>query len=204
MQAHGTGTPQNRVTESHILNEVARSVGIEQWPVGAVKAYLGHSIGCAGADQLAATLGAWRHGLLPGITTLDAVAEDVHHSNLSITADHLELDRDSQAYAIINAKGFGGNNASATVLSPGQTRRMLERRHGREQCLTWEHRHEAISERASQFEAMTLAGEAKAVYKFDHEVMGQDDVELSAERVHIAGGKIQIDLNLHNPYEDMI
>jgi acetoacetyl-[acyl-carrier protein] synthase len=30
VQAHGTGTPQNRVTESHILNEVARQFGIEQ------------------------------------------------------------------------------------------------------------------------------------------------------------------------------
>ena len=29
MQAHGTGTPQNRVTESHILNEMARTFGIE-------------------------------------------------------------------------------------------------------------------------------------------------------------------------------
>ena len=35
--AHGTGTPQNRVTESAILNETARAFGIEGWPVAAVK-----------------------------------------------------------------------------------------------------------------------------------------------------------------------
>ena len=40
MQAHGTGTPQNRVTESHILNELAKTFGIESWLTGAVKCYL--------------------------------------------------------------------------------------------------------------------------------------------------------------------
>ena len=38
VQAHGTGTPQNRVTESHILNAVAQHFGIDRWPVAAVKA----------------------------------------------------------------------------------------------------------------------------------------------------------------------
>lgn len=37
VQAHGTSTPQNRVTESHILNETAKVFGIEKWPVGAIK-----------------------------------------------------------------------------------------------------------------------------------------------------------------------
>src|SRR5690606_18499741 len=48
VQAHGTSTPQNRVTESALLNEVAKHFGIPAWPVTAVKAYLGHSLGCAG------------------------------------------------------------------------------------------------------------------------------------------------------------
>ena len=38
MQAHGTSTPQNRVTESHIFNELAASFGIAKWPVAAIKA----------------------------------------------------------------------------------------------------------------------------------------------------------------------
>ena len=48
--------PANRVTESHILNE-AQQFGIEQWLVGAVKCYVGHSMALAG-EQLAAILGA--------------------------------------------------------------------------------------------------------------------------------------------------
>ena len=34
--------------------------------------------------------------------------------------------------AFINSKGFGGNNATATVLSPKVTMQMLAKRHGDE------------------------------------------------------------------------
>ncbi|MFZ9585753.1 MAG: beta-ketoacyl synthase, partial [Pseudohongiellaceae bacterium] len=66
VQAHGTGTPQNRTTESAIFADVARHFGIRDWPITATKAYLGHSIACAGGDQLAMTLGVWAHGVIPG------------------------------------------------------------------------------------------------------------------------------------------
>lgn len=36
VQAHGSSTPQNRVTESQILSKVASSLGIESWPVTAI------------------------------------------------------------------------------------------------------------------------------------------------------------------------
>jgi len=123
VQAHGTGTPQNRVTESHILNELARINGIEQLPVGAVKAYVGHSLAPAGGDQLAAVLGLWEHGWLPGITTIDHIADDVHASHLKLPLQHLEMDPEASRAALINSKGFGGNNATGLFLSPAQTRR---------------------------------------------------------------------------------
>ena len=64
IQAHGTGTPQNRVSESHIFNELAKTFQLEKWPVAAIKAYLGHSLATAAGDQLAASLGAWAHGII--------------------------------------------------------------------------------------------------------------------------------------------
>ena len=203
VQAHGTGTPQNRVTESHILNRVARTFGIEKWPLVAVKAFLGHSIGSAGADQLATTLGIWQHGLLPGIATIDEVAADVDCSNLDICTDHRQIDTAQQRYAIVNAKGFGGNNASAVVLSPGQTMAMLAKRHGSKALLQWEQHHEATTQRSTEYEARAQAGEAQPVYKFDHNVLGRDDVELSPDCVRLGGGMVEIDLNLPNNYADM-
>ena len=77
VHAHGTGTPQNRVTESAILNKVAAAFGISDWPVAAVKCYLGHSLAVASGDQLAMALGTWDSGWLPGIETSDTLAEDV-------------------------------------------------------------------------------------------------------------------------------
>ena len=87
IQAHGTSTPQNRVTESHILNETAKAFGIEKWPVVAVKAFLGHSIGVSAGDQIMATLGIWDEGIIPGIATIDHVAADVFDSHLDISRE---------------------------------------------------------------------------------------------------------------------
>ena len=202
VQAHGTGTPQNRVTESHILNEVAGRYGIDRWPVVAVKAYLGHSIGCAGGDQLVSTLGCWQHGWLPGIATIDHVAEDVHAEHLDIVPQHRELGPESAAYAIINAKGFGGNNASATLLSPRRTRAMLEKRHGRDAATAWSRANEAVLQRAADFEAETLSGEARPIYRFDHQVMQPEDVRFDADRLRL-GDVLAVDLALENPYVDM-
>jgi len=118
IQAHGSSTPQNRVTESKIFDRVAETFGIENWPVAAVKAYVGHSLGAASGDQLATSLGVFSHGVLPGIKTIDAVAEDVFDQRLSISVSDQHLGQERAQIAFLNSKGFGGNNATATVLSP--------------------------------------------------------------------------------------
>ena len=137
------------------LREVAQRFGIQQWPVAAVKAYLGHSIGCAGGDQLTATLGSWQHGLLPGIATIDHVAEDVHASHLAISPQHRELDLERAAYAIINAKGKGAKDRVAPIGS------------------------KAVSSKES------LAGRTQPIYKFDHQVLQAGDVQLEGDRLRL-------------------
>ncbi len=204
VQAHGTGTPQNRVTESHILNEVARTQGIERWPVVAVKAYLGHSIGTAAADQLTTTLGIWQHGILPGIHTIDAVAADVHSSHLELSTQHRSIDVEAQRYAIINAKGFGGNNASATVLAPTSTRDMLAQRHGAAAMTQWQRNNEAVQLASETYDQSACRGEARPTYKFDHGVLGQDDVELSADKLTIKALDVELPLVAESPYRDML
>ena len=130
VQAHGTGTPQNRVTESHILNELAKTFGIERWTVAAIKSYLGHTIAPASADQLAVSLGVWNTGWIPGITSIDSVAEDVHKSHLHFPLEHQQVDPTQIDATLLNSKGFGGNNATASIISPTLTAKMLTQRHG--------------------------------------------------------------------------
>ena len=204
VQAHGTSTPQNRVTESHILNEAAKLFGIQRWPVAAIKAYIGHSLGVAAGDQMAASLGVWAQGLIPGIKTIDHIAADVHQSNLLLSSEHIEVDPQQLDVAILNAKGFGGNNASATVLAPHVALRMLEQRHGAQALSAWRERNEAVSAQAAAYDDDACAGKLQPVYKFDHNVMGGGDLDLSARAIAVPGFGKPIDLDLSSPYADWL
>ncbi len=201
VQAHGTGTPQNRVTESHILSQVARSFGIEQWPVGALKAYVGHSLGAASGDQVAATLGVWEDGLLPGIASIDHLAEDVHDDGLDFGFNHREIDCQAARYAVINSKGFGGNNASATLLSPVSTRAMLQARYSAREWQAWEAANEPVRNAQAAYDDAAIAGLSETIYRFDHGVLGEKDVQLNGEELRIAGRTVG--LGLQSPFADM-
>ncbi len=203
VQAHGTGTPQNRVTESHILNELARVNGIERLPVGAVKAYLGHSMAPAGGDQLAAVLGLWEHGWLPGITTVDHIAADVHASHLHLPLTHLEMDVTRTRAALINSKGFGGNNATGVVLSPAQTTGMLTRRWGKAAMQDHARRAEAVEQQAANYDAAMDRGEIAPIYRFGDGVLDGDDLEITAAAIRIPGFGKPVKLDLENPFSDM-
>ncbi|MGB2077727.1 MAG: beta-ketoacyl synthase, partial [Pseudoalteromonas tetraodonis] len=48
--AHGSSTPQNRVTESLIYHKVAQTFAIDNWKVTAPKAYVGNTIAPASGD----------------------------------------------------------------------------------------------------------------------------------------------------------
>jgi acetoacetyl-[acyl-carrier protein] synthase len=204
VQAHGTGTPQNRVTESAIFTDVARHFGIESWPVTALKSYLGHSIACAGADQLVMTLGVWQHGIIPGILTTDEIAADVSTEGLDFLLDHREVGVDAMDAAILNAKGFGGNNATASILSPAVTRRMLDYKHGRQAMLSWKLRNDAVSAAAAAYDARTCHEQITPIYHYDHDVRDGRDLRFSGETLALRGYGEAIDLDLANPYDDML
>jgi acetoacetyl-[acyl-carrier protein] synthase len=202
VMAHGTGTPQNRTSESEILSQTARAFGIEHWPVAAVKCFLGHSIGAAAGDQLAATLGIWQSGMVPGITTIDEIAADVSTDNLSFSNTHREIDLAEQHYAVINSKGFGGNNASATLLSPLAASQMLQRRYSKAEWQAWQAANEAVCERQQDYDAGMTAGTINPVYKFDHGVLGSADVSYEDNKILVGGSPVALDLV--SPYDDML
>lgn len=203
VQAHGTGTPQNRVTESHILNELARINGIDKLTVGAVKAYVGHSLAPAGGDQLAAVLGVWEHGWLPGITTITHVADDVHASHLHLPLEHLEMDPETSHAALINSKGFGGNNATGLFLSPARTRRMLARRWGKSAMAEHARRNERVERDAADYDAAMDRGEVAPIYRFGEGVLDGEDLEISTDAIRIPGFGQPVRLDLDNPFPDM-
>lgn len=204
VQAHGSSTPQNRVTESHILNEAAKAFGMKKWPVAAMKAYLGHSIGSAAGDQITASLGVWQYGFIPGIKTIDKAADDVHCSNLHIDNRDLSVGREGMDIAVINAKGFGGNNATATVLAPHVVKKMLQKKHGAAAVSAWQKSNETVAAQAEAYDKAAVRGTAQPIYLFDHNVAECEKIAISKESVSIPGYGPVIALPTEVDYPDMV
>ena len=204
VQAHGTGTPQNRVTESHILNEVAKTFSIQSWPVAAVKAYLGHTVSAAAGDQLITSLGVWQEGWIPGIKTIDSIADDVHQSNLDILMDHLPVGvcGTEMKAVLLNSKGFGGNNASALVLSPEQTMTMLAHKHHKKNITAYQKKNEAVEETIDRLDEQASRGEERIIYRFGEAVMDETAVKMTPSEVCLAAFETPVDLPTENPYAD--
>lgn len=204
VQAHGTSTPQNRVSESHILNETAKVFGIKNWPVAAIKAYLGHSLAASAGDQLMATLGFWEHGILPGISTIDHIADDVFDSNLQISRQHLDVGPKAMDSTILNAKGFGGNNASATILAPHIVNRMLEKKHGKKAIKSHHAKNESVKEKAKAYDESATLGKALPIYKFNHNVVNGEEITFTDSNISIPGYENDISLPTSSIYGDLL
>ena len=203
VQAHGTSTPQNRVTESHVINETAKAFSIKAWKVGAVKAYLGHSQGTAGGDQLAVSLGLWRYGILPGIATIDHVADDVHASHLNIQAQHHEVGIQGMDTVLLNSKGFGGNNASAVLMGPHIATQLMTKKHGAKTMSQFARAQETHVEAAADYDLQSIRGLSQPVYKFGHNVLAGEDLHISRQEIRIPGYAHAVDLKINNPFDDM-
>lgn len=201
--AHGSSTPQNRVSESQIFDQVAEAFGIEDWPVIAVKAFLGHTIAPASGDQLATALGCFKYGVLPGIPTIDAVADDVYQDRLSLGPDHQSRQPDDIELAILNSKGFGGNNASAVVLSPARTETMLEKRYGAEAIEAYRSKREASLAASRAYIEQADRGNYAPIYRFGEAQITEDDIEISETAVKVRGLANTITLPTDNPFADM-
>lgn len=202
VQAHGTSTPQNRVTESHVINEVAKAFDIKKWPVAAIKCYLGHSQGTAGGDQLTVSLGIWHYGYIPGIATSHSFASDVHQSNLQLSSEHLDVGLKGIDAVILNSKGFGGNNASGVLLAPHIVKNMLLKKHGAEKFATWQQKNQHVVKKAIEYDEKATVGAALPSYKFNYNVLEGTDLTLSSKALSIPGYKHKITFDLTNPFSD--
>lgn len=215
VQAHGTGTPQNRVSESAILDRVAAEFGIRGWRVGAVKAFLGHSLASSAGDQLMATLGCWRHDIIPGIETVSTIAEDVSRKHLDFVLKHRAVESESIDVALLNSKGFGGNNATATILAPHIVRAMMRQRFGAKALREHAVRNEAVAAAGEDYDAAASRGEHRILYRFDQGVLGEEALAFTQARdedgrgrgptaVAVGAGRPSVDLDAPSPYADTL
>ena len=204
VHAHGSSTPANRTTESEILDRVAGAFGIEHWPVTAAKAYVGHSLASASADQLVATLGSFRYQIIPGIKTIDAVAEDVHQQHLQISTTDVDRHSKPLEVAFINSKGFGGNNASALVLAPSVVERMLAKRYGEEAFAEYSARREQTRANAAAYDERALKGQLDIIYNFGQGMIDEQGIEISDAHISIPGFSKKLTFRKDERFKDML
>lgn len=204
VQAHGSGTPQNRTTESHILNEVAKTFAIKSWPVAAIKSYVGHSLGAASGDQLIASLGVWQYGWIPGIKTIDHIAPDVHQSNLNILLDHCNVGEKgiNMKGVIINSKGFGGNNATALVLSPMQTMSMLQKKYGAAVIDAYNAKNEQVKSNSVAADLRARTGNENIIYRVGEAVMDASSVSITPTAITLSEFAQKISLPVDTLYKE--
>lgn len=204
VQAHGSSTPQNRVTESAIFDRLAGAFGIQGWPVCAVKAFVGHTVAAASGDQLISSLGIFDRGIIPGITTIDRVADDVYHQHLALSLTHVERDPASLDVAFLNSKGFGGNNATASVFAPHIAQKMLAKRHGDRALTEYRKRNEAVAERAAAYDARASRGDLDAIYRFGEGLIDEEGIALDGHSLKLPGIPGEVSLPVENPFADMV
>ena len=188
--AHGTGTFQNRSTESDVLNRVAEGFKLKNWKVTALKGMLGHTMGPAAGDELITALGIWNHGLIPGINTTKKLADDVLSDNLDFCLSTQEVDKEKVDAIYLNAKGFGGNNGSCGVVSPSFIKSKINKR-------DFKNYEEKLSETEAKRKVYleeSNNGNYDLIYRFKEEILDpSEDMKITKDKISISDYK-DIDL----------
>jgi nodulation protein E len=103
INAHGTGTPSNDVTETEAIREIFAAAPI---PVSSTKSMHGHALGAAGAIEAAASLFAIHEGIIPPTANFTEPDPACDLDVVTNTARAAIVQ-----YALSNSFAFGGLNA---------------------------------------------------------------------------------------------
>ncbi len=188
--AHGTGTFQNRSTESDVLNRVAEGFELKDWKVTALKGMLGHTMGPAAGDELITAIGIWNHGLIPGINTTKKLADDVLSDNLDFCLSTKEIDKERVDAIYLNAKGFGGNNGSCGVVSPN----FIKSKINKKDLKNYETKLSETEEKRTFYFEESINGKYDLIYRFNEEILDPTkDIKITKDKISISDYK-DIDL----------
>ena len=105
---------------------------------------------------------------------------------------------------ILNAKGFGGNNASGLVLSPQQTLTMLTAKYGASVVSAYQEKNDQVQKVAQANDNKACFGDENIRYEFGNAVIDESGVNITTEEVRLQGFVNAIKLVQDNPYHDYI
>jgi 3-oxoacyl-[acyl-carrier-protein] synthase II len=108
INAHGTGTPMNDVSETRAIKAVfgEHAYGI---PVSSTKSMHGHLMGAAGAVEAVLTVLTMEHGIVPPTINYEVPDPDC---DLDYVPNDARRAAEPIRVALSNSFGFGGHNAA--------------------------------------------------------------------------------------------
>jgi 3-oxoacyl-(acyl-carrier-protein) synthase len=107
INAHGTSTPQNDLSESRAIRSVFGEMPV---PVSSTKGHMGHLVAACGAVEAILCVQALRDGWLPPTRNLEEPDPDCDLTHILGAPT-----RARARYALTNAFGFGGSNGSVLL-----------------------------------------------------------------------------------------
>lgn len=105
INAHGTGTPNNDLSESHA---VMRLFGDNVPPMSSTKPFTGHTTSASGSIEAVFCILALQHGFLPANLNWSQPMDD------GIVPVHQSVKKELK-HVLCNAFGFGGNDSSLLI-----------------------------------------------------------------------------------------
>jgi acetoacetyl-[acyl-carrier protein] synthase len=174
-------------------------------PVTAIKSHLAHSLAAAGGDQLTSMLGSWQLDIVPGITSTPELAENVYKSNLSFLLENQEIKKTEYDFAILNAKGFGGNNGTSLIMSPLKTTEILQQKHTGKKWKSFKKIQENTINELENFDNELRMQPPLARYKFGEGVIdGESELEFSNTDLIIKSNNQKISIKSELPYKKFL
>ncbi|MCR5035717.1 MAG: beta-ketoacyl-[acyl-carrier-protein] synthase family protein [Bacteroidales bacterium] len=111
INAHGTGTPNNDLSESHA---VMRLFGDNVPPMSSTKPFTGHTTSASGSIEAVFCILALQHGFLPANLNWSQPMDD------GIVPVHQSVNKELK-HVLCNAFGFGGNDSSLLLSKADHT-----------------------------------------------------------------------------------
>ena len=134
-----------------------------------------------------------------------ALAENVSSDNVNYLLDHLEFEQGAFDFAILNAKGFGGNNGTALVASTQKTLNLLQVKYSKKELQKYEQANAGIKAALALEKKMILEGSTKSRYLFGEGVLdGMVDFEFNDQAIinKKTGEKFSLEATL--PYKEFL
>ena len=106
--------------------------------------------------------------------------------------------------ALINSKGFGGNNATATILSPNLVNEMLAKRHGKQAFATYEVKRAETRLTANAYDERATKAQFDTIYKFGEGMIDEAELGISTTSLSVPGFAQAVNLVVPSGFKDMV